>query len=130
MTEVILQNLDLVINIACGIGGFVVTAIPTGIALIKAIKDRKAAKTEAEKEKANSDLITQAETFIKEAETLYASVNTILKSQGLSAGEIKKDTVMTKLQAYAMERGYTFDVATWANKIDEIVELTRKVNSK
>ena len=54
----------------------------------------------------------------------------MLKQRNASAGAVKKDTVMTKLQAYAMEKGYEFDAEFWSNQIDEIVALTRTVNAK
>ena len=57
-------------------------------------------------------------------------VDNILKQSGSSAGAVKKDTVMTKLQAYALDKGYEFDVAYWRNKVDEIVTLTKQVNAK
>ena len=66
--------------------------------------------------------------LITNAETLYADVANLLKREGKSAGIVKKDSVMSKLQAYALERGYTFDAEYWGKKVDEIVELTRKVN--
>ena len=68
--------------------------------------------------------------LVFEAENTYKDVNALLKQQGKSAGAVKKDVVMTKLQAFALEHNYLFDAEFWSAKIDEIIELTRKVNAK
>lgn len=66
--------------------------------------------------------------MIANAETLYSDVSSILKKEGKSAGAVKKDSVMSKLQAYAIEHGYEFDAEYWDKKVDEIVDMTKKVN--
>ena len=106
------------------------TAIPFIIALADAIKKRKAAKTEAEKEQANSELRALAKTLIAKVETEYKDYNAFLKSRGASAGSIKKNSVLTDLKAYALEKGYAFDAEEWSATIDTLVEFTRNVNAK
>lgn len=106
------------------------TAIPFIIALVNAIKKRAAAKTEAEKEKANSELLAVAKDLIAKVETEYKEYNAFLKARGQSAGSVKKNSVMTDLKAYAIEKGYAFDADTWSENIDKLVEFTRTVNAK
>lgn len=114
------------------IAGFIVgTAIPFVVSLVNNIKKRKAAQTEAEKQAALNDMLLSAQNFIGAAEETWKQVNTLMKNQGLgSCGAVKKEAVMTKLQALAIEKGYDFDAEYWSAKIDEIVALTRKVNVK
>ena len=106
------------------------TIIPAAINLGKAIKARIQAENDAAREKANADLLATAQTFIQVAETSFESFNKMLKSQNSSAGPMKKENVLTKLQAYALQKGYEFDTELWSAKIDEIVAFTREVNGK
>ena len=108
----------------------VTTLIPAGIAIGKAIKSCRAAETEAAKEKANADLLATAKGFISAAEVAFEGFDKMMKSQGGSAGAMKKDTVFTKLQAYALQNGYTFDADEWNQKIDDLVAYTKGVNAK
>lgn len=123
----ILNGIHIVLAI---LGGVITTIIPCIIAIVKAVKAHKAAKNEAELEKAKNDMLLAVNSFIENAEVLYKNIESIVKANGSSCGAIKKENVMTKLQAYAIEKGYTFDTAYWSEKIDEIVTLTRKVNAK
>ena len=108
----------------------VTTLIPAGIALWRALKACKAAKTDAAKEKANADLLATAKGFIAAAEVAFEGFDKTMKSQGSSAGAMKKDTVFNKLQAYALQNGYSFDCDEWSAKIDELVAYAKSVNYK
>lgn len=120
-----------IIKFALVVLSFVIgTAIPFIIALSKALKARKAAQTEAEKEKANAELYNLAKQLIQGAEVAYEEFNTYMKSKGLTAGSLKKKDVMIELKSFALENGYAFDPEIWGEKIDEIVTLTRNVNAK
>lgn len=110
--------------------GILSTLIPCLVAIKNAIKKRRDAKTEAEKEAAKIDMLSQVNILITNAESTYKAVNDILKQQGNSAGSVKKDSVITKLQAYALQHSYDFDIDYWNQKIDEIVNLTRSVNAR
>lgn len=139
-----MQNIATIIYIVIVVCSFLITAIPAVIAWIKAAKAKKQAKadaenatTEAEIAKANAayaeaelQLEQAAKTFIAEAEITYKSLDDILKPRGQSAGAVKKETVLSKLRAFAIENGFTIDVDVWSAKIDEIVKFTKKVNSK
>lgn len=106
------------------------TLVPAGAAFVKAVKGRRAAETEAAKERANADLLASAKNFIAAAEVAFEGFDKMMKQQNGSAGPMKKDTVFTKLQAYALQNGYEFDADAWSTKIDELVAFTKSVNAK
>lgn len=122
---------ETIVKIIFLVASFVITtAVPFIISLVNANKKRKEAKTEAEKQAAINEMTEAAKVFIVQAEQLYKEYDALMKANGSTGGLVKKDSVMSKLQAYALEKGYTFDAEYWSNKIDSIVELTRKVNAK
>lgn len=141
-----MEEARVIIAIISSLAGLLfVTIIPTIIKLVKTVKQYKAAKeavaaaqteaeriaAEAEAEKIKNDLLDMASNLIKEAESTYKDVDNILKqSTGTGSGKVKKDSVMTKLQAYCLENGVTFDADYWSGKIDELVEMTKEVNTK
>lgn len=117
----------LVIIIATFVIG---TVIPFVIALVVAHKKRKAAKTEAERVAAEDDMKEALKGFIVEAEAAYKEYDAFMKGQQLTGGAVKKESVMTKALAYALEKGYEFNAEFIGKQIDNIVEMTRKVNAK
>ena len=90
----------------------------------------KASKNNEEKMIAIDDMKSQAKVFIEAAEIAYKDINDVLKSKGSSAGSVKKDSVILKLQSYASEKGYDFDIDFWSQEIDNQVQYTKNVNSK
>ena len=136
--------LTILKGIIVALATILTTFVPAVIALINSIKKYKAAKAEAEEahkaanaaeveaeaEAAFNDMLTKVNEFIKSAEITYKEFDAILKGQGASAGAMKKKTVMTDLQAYAIQNDYDFDEDVWSEKIDEIVKLTKSVNVK
>lgn len=115
--------------------GFVVAealiiGIPSLIKIILSAKALKASKNNEEKMIAIDDMKSQAKVFIEAAEIAYKDINDVLKSKGSSAGSVKKDSVMLKLQSYASEKGYDFDIDFWSQEIDNQVQYTKNVNSK
>lgn len=118
------------------LGALCTTIIPLVIKLACAIKKRKlaqAAQSAAEADKlkaeANADMLSFVNGLIEEVEALYAGYDKLCKANGGSAGPLKKDNVLTKLQAYALEKGYEFSAESWGKTIDDIVAMTRKVNN-
>lgn len=110
---------------------FIVGAVTSIIGFVKAAKNKKKATTAEEENVANQMMLDEANQLIEEAETFFKSLDTVLKkTEGTTAGEYKKENVMTKLQAFAATKGITFDAEYWSTKIDEIVAMTKKVNSK
>ena len=124
------MDVELVLKIALSVSAILAgTVVPTVISLYRSVKAKRSAKTEAEIEKANNDLREKALELILVAENTYADVNEILKSYGKSAGAMKKQSVMTSMQQYALDKGYTFDREYWSNKVEDIVSITKQVNS-
>lgn len=124
------MNWSIILPMFTAVGSSILTGVPLLLKMIKAYKMHKIAKTEAEKEKATIDLITYAQALIEKAEEDFKSFDRAMKNQGSSAGVIKKDNVLTKLQAYSMTKGYEFDLDLWSAKIDELVKFTKEVNAK
>lgn len=112
------------------IATFCTTGIPVLIKFFDALKKGKAAKTEAEREKAYTDMLAMAQSFIASAEVAFKGFDTVMKQQNSSAGAMKKENVSTKLQAYALSKGYEFDADFWSSKIDELVKFTKEVNTR
>ena len=79
---------------------------------------------------AENGMLYHAQALIASAEQTFKSYDAVVKQQGGSAGALKKDNVMTKLQAYAMQNGYAFDAEFWSQKVDAIVAMTKEVNAK
>lgn len=125
-----MEIVKLIISIVCVIITLAGSTVPLFIKLHAANKERKAAKTEAEKEKAVNDMLATAQALVESAEAAFAGFDAVMKKQGSSAGAMKKDNVFTKLQTYALQNGYEFNADFWSEKIDEIVAFTRKVNAK
>ena len=120
----------IVTLILAGATFIITTAIPFIIKLSSASKAKRAATTAAEKEQAHNDMLAVVNGFIADAETAFKGFDALMRSQqNTTAGAMKKDTVITKLQAYALSHGYEFDAEFWSAKIDEIVAFTKKVNS-
>lgn len=117
-------------NSIFAIVGAILGFIPTFVFLLKTIKQRKVAKTEAERAKADADMQAYATQLIKDAEASYAAFDVVLKQSGKSAGEVKKKSVLSDLQTYAISKDYKFDKDKWSEAIDTIVELTKQVNKK
>lgn len=106
------------------------TIIPSLVGLIVSIVAFAKAKDKAAKEAAYNDLYQHGLEFVQNIETSFESFNMMLKTQGTSAGPMKKEQVMTRLQNYALQHGYEFDEAFWSAEIDKIVAFTREVNAK
>lgn len=108
--------------------GALSTGIPSIIAFIKSIKKTKAARSEAERLAAIDDMKTHMIEFAQTAEIAYKEINAVLKAQGSSAGPAKHDSVIIKLQNYAAEKGYAFDVNYWNKEIKTYVDSTKTIN--
>lgn len=138
-----MQDIEMRLKIIYVITSAVFAAIPLVIALIANIKSKikirkqlknctdevEKAKLEAANSAATTDMLNVCNELIMKAEILYSDVSSLLKKEGKSAGSVKKDSVMSKLQAYAIERNYEFDAEYWDKKVDEIVDMTKKVNA-
>lgn len=125
-----------IISLVVTICVFLGTVVSFVVALVKNIKKYKEAKTEADEEAARNDMKTAAQGFIADAEKLYEDYTKSLVGTGVAvttsvkSGSLKKDSVMSKLSQYALEKGYTFDSEYWSGVIDELVALTKSVNAQ
>lgn len=88
------------------------------------------AKAEAAKEKASNDMLGCLIEAVILAEKTFNGFDKVMKAQNSSAGGLKKENVMTRLQAYAISKNYVFDADYWSKKVDEIVSFTNEVNKK
>ena len=122
------MSIELILKLVCIIAGALASGIPAIISGVRSAKKLRIAKTEIEKAEAYKDMKKQMIVFIQAAEIAYKDVNNVLKAKGSSAGSVKKDSVLTKLQAYATEHSYDFDYDMWSNEIDEQVAVTKNVN--
>lgn len=127
-----LETIKLILGIISAVAALLIgTIIPLIVKFVKKCKEAKAAETEAEKQAAINDLLGIAHQLVAAAEETYKSVDSILKGQGgKGSGAVKKDSVMTKLQAACLEKGVEFDSEYWSTKVDEIVALTKEVNAQ
>lgn len=127
-----LEEARMIIAIVASIAGLLfVTVIPTIVKYVKTWKEYKAAKTEAERQAAINEMLGYANELVAAAEETYKKVDTLLKQDGgKGSGAVKKDSVMTKLQAKCIEKGIEFDSEYWSEKVDDIVKLTRTVNAQ
>lgn len=138
-----MDNFEMWIKIIYAVVGALVSGIPLLLSLIATIRRFHNAKrdaldatdeagklqADAEAAEAKLDLINYAKQLITTAESTFDTVNKIMKQRGESAGPIKKEVVMAKLQSYATENGYDFDETEWSNEVDDIVKLTKEVNA-
>ena len=122
------MSIDIILKlISLGIGA-ILTFIPMLIKVINTGKKLKNAKTNSEKEAAKNELRQEAINLCAAAEIAYKEINEALKAKGSSAGSIKKDSVMTKLENFAIENGKYFDKEYWNNEIDKIVSDSKLIN--
>lgn len=105
---------------------FIVISIVS--AVISWLKARKAAKTAEEKSILDKKMEAKALELIGEAEIVFKEVNTLLKQKGDTAGPLKHESVMNKLNQYSNEIGATFDISYWTERVKELVKFTRGVN--
>ena len=125
-----MENFKIFVMLLSCIVTFLGAFSPFVFKVKSANKARKEAETAAEKEKAYNDMLNAAQDLIKDAEAAFAGFDAVMKQQNGSAGAMKKKSVTTDLQAYALAHGYEYNADFWSSKIDEIVAFTREVNAK
>lgn len=132
-----MMKIEIFIHLAAIILGALSTGIPIALKLSKAIKAKRSAfeatdniKAEADEAKAFNEMLTYAFDLIQVAEDAFKGIDKVMKSQNSSAGGMKKKSVLSDLQSFALSNGMKFDSSFWSKKIDEIVEFTKTVNAK
>lgn len=122
---------ELLIKLLIALAAFLFTTlIPSVVGFIKNRQKAKNAKNEAEKQAAINELKELAREFVVDAENLWKNVDPILKSNGISFGATKKESVMTKLLRACIDKNVDFDEAYWSKEVDDLVTVTRQVNAK
>lgn len=124
------EHIKVLVDVGIAIGSAVATGIPLIINVIKAKKKAKNAKKEEERRVAEAEIRVEMKRLIETAEQTYKQVDGMLKQNGESAGPLKKDSVFSKLLAFAVTKNYQFDSDYWSNEIDDEVKFTKKVNEK
>lgn len=127
------EQLKLILTIVSTVASFLfVTLIPSVILLIKKWKEYKNAKTGAEKEAILNEISTACVDFIKNAEEAFKPLDQAMKKENPNngCGAVKKRDVLTQVQALCMQKGLEYDSKYWSDKVDELVEMTKKVNTK
>jgi hypothetical protein len=104
--------MEVILSMAGTIAGLLVSTLTFLFKFIKNAKAKQAAEQICKIGNAIIPCIEQAETFA-----------------GYSGTE-KKEFVLTKANQFAIENGIPFDTETVAEKIEELVNLTKAVNKR
>lgn len=122
---------EQIITLVSSIASFLfVTLIPTIILLVNKWKAYNKAKTEEEKQQILNDISNSVGQLVTEAEEQYKDFDKVLKAQtGTGCGTLKKDKVLSQIQALCTEKGIEYDKEYWSNQVEEIVQITKQVNA-
>lgn len=107
-----MENFELIVSLAGAALGLFITTATFLAKFVKNAKLKKAAEQTIEICNAILPYIEEAETFVN------------------YSGEEKKAYVMTKVNQYAIENGISFDKELVDNEIEEMVKLSKEVNSR
>ena len=107
-----IENLEIILSLAGTILGLLITVLTFWV---KMINNSKAKKIAEEAIRIGNSVLP----YIKEAEKFVSY-----------SGEEKKAYVMTKANQFAIENNIPFNEEKVSEKIEELVELTRQVNTK
>lgn len=132
------MDIESILNVVYIISSIVITSIPFLISLIKTIKRKKqilnelnSTTSDLERQKlinlnnsATIEMFSICKQLIVEIEKAYENSSMINKSS------LKKQDVLSKLNAYCDEHNVSFDVNFWSKTIDELISMTKQVNVK
>lgn len=107
-----MENAELILSLAGTAFSLMVTCLIFIIRLVKTAKDRKMMQNYSFLDDAVAPLMEIAEGF-----TNYS-------------GEEKKQFVLTKVNQFAIENGLKFDAEETAAKVEKLINLTKKINTK
>lgn len=107
-----MENFELIVSLAGAALGLFITTATFLAKFVKNAKLKKAAEQTIEICNAILPYIEEAETFVN------------------YSGEEKKAYVMTKVNQYAIKNGISFDKELVDNEIEEMVKLSKEVNSR
>lgn len=95
----------------------------------EAVAALDAATKQAADAQADLDLTAVMQTEVQAAEKAYQTFDAVAKQNGTTCGSMKREHVLAKLQAYALNKGYNFDAEKWGAAIDAFVAVTKIVNA-
>ena len=107
-----IENLEIILSIAGTALGLLITTVTFLSKFLKSAKAKKIAENVIKISEAMIPYIEQAETFVN------------------YSGAEKKEYVLTKANRFAIDNGIKFDAEAVSEKIEELVELTKKVNKR
>lgn len=107
-----MENLEIILSIAGTAVGLLITTVTFLLKFINNAKAKKILEGVAKIGNAVLPYIKEAETFVN-----YSGIE-------------KKEYVMTKANQFAIDNGIDFDFDLVSDKIEELVLLTKKVNSR
>lgn len=119
--EIVIKAFAILLAIAIG----VLITLP---ALKTAWKKYKNAKTDEEKAQAKLEIRNQLELLCSNVETSYSDLDSALKQLGSSAGQFKKDKVLSDLRDFCDERGYEYNKQELSADVDNFVRHTKEIN--
>lgn len=139
-----MDKLQTILTAVSSILGILLTVvIPLCIKAYLAFKKGKAAITQVAADKLAAEeaerkagclleMTKKANEVIEELEQKFKNQNALLKQADPSQtlGPIKKECALAELSEFASTIGANFDREYWARQVDEIVRLTRNVNSR
>lgn len=106
-----MEHLEWILSIAGTVLSLVILCVSFLIKLIQSVRARKREQGQTTLLDAVAPLMEIAENF-----TNYS-------------GEEKKEYVITKVNQFAFENGINFDLHAVSNKIEELIALSKNVNS-
>lgn len=107
-----MENFEVILSLIGTSMSLLVACIVFLIKLIKSVRFKKI--------KQNLDLLLEAVAPIVEIAEGYANFS----------GEEKKEYVLTKVNQFAIENGIAFDTKLISDKIEDLIALSKKVNSR
>jgi hypothetical protein len=107
-----MENLEIILSIAGTAFGLLITTITFLSQFIKNLSKKKSAENLTKISNAVMPFVEEAENFIH------------------FSGEEKKQYVLTKANQFAIDNGIKFDSVAVGEKIERLVELTKKVNAR
>lgn len=123
-----METINIIISIAATL---VTTLIPSAIALVKALKAKRNAQTEAASEKAQNAINAEAKKLVAGAEVGLAAIDKLLKANNCgTAGAMKKHDTKRDLKVFCLENGIPWDEEKMDKVIENEIEFSRIVNAK
>lgn len=107
-----MENVEVVLSLAGTAFSLLITCLIFVVKLVKTVKDKKRMQ--------NCNYLDEA----------VAPLMEIAESFSNYSGEEKKQFVLTKVNQFAIENGLSFDVKATAEKVEKLIDLSKKINVK